>query len=37
MKKVIYFLRSLEKLEKYNKEYLVYIKDRSTCFKKKKW
>ena len=35
MKEFTYFLRSLEKLRKYNKTYLIYIKIKNTYFKKK--
>ena len=36
MKKIIYLLKSSERLEKYNKKYLIYTKYRNTYFKKKK-
>ena len=32
VKEVIYFLRSLEGLRKFNKEYLIYIRDKSSYF-----
>ena len=36
IKIVIFLLRSLEKLGRYNKIYVIYVRYRSTYFKKKK-
>ena len=36
VKKVIYLLKNFEKLEKYNKEYLIYITNRNICLREKK-
>ena len=35
IKEVIYFLKFLKKLERYNKKYLIYTKDRSSYCRKK--